>query len=80
MVLKKEVQEERGGLKEKGCREKKECIERKRWRDTWYSKIQQCRLCLYDETRKLEKGATTGNTAFRLQYTLLIAIIQLMTY
>ena len=30
---------ERGGLKEKGCREKKEYIKRKRWRETWQARF-----------------------------------------
>ena len=52
----------------------KECIEWKRRRETrtWHSKIrytQQSRLCSHDETKKSEKGATTGSIIFILHYT-----------
>ena len=74
----------RGGLKEKGCREKKECIERKRGGGrrgvvrfvTLYRADSACMT----KQAKSEKGATTGNVVFRLQYTLLITIIPLIKY
>ena len=50
---------------------------------TWHSKIcdtQQSRLCSHDETKKREKGATTGKFVVILQYTCSKTIIELIKY
>ena len=79
-----EVQERKGGLK-KGV-QGEERVHREgeaegdvdvAWQDF---DTQQSRLCMHDETKKSEKGAATGKIAFRMQYTLLITIIQLIKY
>ena len=76
---------ERGAGERKGVGERKGCRREEGWRETWMwqSKIcdtQQSRLLLQNKTKKPEKGATTGSIVFRLQYTLLITMIQLIKY
>ena len=58
-------------------------MKRKRWQEalTWQSKssyTEQRRLCTHEETKKPEKGETTGKIVFIWNYTIVVKQIQLI--
>ena len=82
MVLKKEVQEEVDWKKRGVGRRKSASRGRgggRRGIARFVTLYRADSACMTKQS-KSEKGATTGNVVFRLQYTLLITIIQLIKY